>query len=33
VMVLKGSSLFGDFTGGSDPPVDPPPSTYRGWPF
>ena len=33
VMVLKGSSLFGDFIGGSDPPVDPPPPSYRGWPF
>jgi hypothetical protein len=33
VLFLKGTNLFGDFIGGTDPPPDPPPSSSRGWPF
>jgi hypothetical protein len=33
VLVLKGTSLFGDFIGGMDPPVEQPPPSYRGWPY
>ena len=33
ILLLRSTSLFGDYFGGTGPPVEPPPSSSRGWPF